>query len=150
MTRLRIQANLCYCHCWLAIQMGKQRPMKPLTLVTHRKYFGMNPLYLRAATDRVLARVVGLPPERAQINARALRQDFGADTEVGQRLVAGLVAEGLLVPKAEAPEDYRLTERFYEFACARVVEPLARSREKQLLGRARELATLINAEWSRN
>ncbi len=124
--------------------------MKPLTLVTHRKYFGMNPLYLRAATDRVLARVVGLPPERAQVNARALRQDFGADTEVGQRLVAGFVAEGLLVPKAEAPEDYRLTERFYEFACARVVEPLARSRAKQLLGRACELATLINAEWSRN
>jgi hypothetical protein len=124
--------------------------MKPLTLVTHRKYFGMNPLYLRAATDRVLARVVGLPPERAQVNARALRQDFGADTEVGQRLVAGFVAEGLLVPKAEAPEDYRLTERFYEFACARVVEPLARSRAKHLLGRACELATLINAEWSRN
>jgi hypothetical protein len=124
--------------------------MKPLTLVTHRKYFGMNPLYLRAATDRVLARVVGLPPERVQVNARALRQDFGADTEVGQRLVAGFVAEGLLVPKAEAPEDYRLTERFYEFACARVVEPLARSRAKQLLGRACELATLINAEWSRN
>jgi hypothetical protein len=124
--------------------------MKPLTLVTHRKYFGMNPLELRAATDRVLARVVGLPPERARVNARALRQDFGADTEVGQRLVAGFVAEGLLVPKAEAPEDYRLTERFYEFACARVVEPLARSRAKQLLRRACELATLINAEWSRN
>lgn len=124
--------------------------MKPLTLVTHRKYFGMNPLFLRAGTDRVLLRVAGLPPERAQVNARALRQDFGADTEVGQRLVAGFVADGLLVPRAEASEDYRLTERFYEFACARVVEPLPRARAKQLLGRACELASRINGEWSRN
>lgn len=124
--------------------------MKPLTLVTHRKYFGMNPLYLRAATDRVLARVAGLPPERAQVSARCLRQDFGADTEVGQQLVEGLVSEGLLEPRAEAPEDYRLTERFYEFACARVVEPLPRARAKQLLSKACQLAIAVNAEWSRN
>ena len=124
--------------------------MKPLTLVTHRRYFGMNTLSLRAATDRVLARFAGLPPERAQISARCLRQDFGADTVDGQRLVAGFVADGLLVPRTEAPEDYRLTERFYEFAFARVVEPLPRSRAKQLLGKAGVLATRINAEWSRN
>src|SRR6266567_2993623 len=124
--------------------------MKPLTLVTHRKYFGMDPLYLRAATDRVLARVAGLPPGRAQINARCLRKDFGTDTVMGQKLVAGFVAEGLLEPRTDAPEDYRLTERFYEFAYARVVEPLPRSRAKALLGKACDLAIRINAEWSRN
>jgi hypothetical protein len=124
--------------------------MKPLTLVTHRKYFGMNPLLLRAATDRVLARVAGLPPERAQVNARCLRQDFGADTVLGEQLVAGFVAEGLLEPHANASDDYRLTERFFEFACARVVEPLSRSRAKLLLGKACELATRINPDWSRN
>src|ERR1700676_4939249 len=115
--------------------------MKPLTLVTHRKYFGMNPLYLRAATDRVLARVAGLPPDRAQVNGRCLRQDFGTDTTMGQQLVAGFVAEGLLVPRADAPDDYRLTERFFEFACARVVETLPRSSAKLLLGTACELAS---------
>src|SRR6266567_3469853 len=124
--------------------------MKPLTLVTHRKYFGMDPLYLRAATDRVLARVAGLPPGRAQINARCLRKDFGTDTVMGQKLIAGFVAEGLLKPRPEAPEDYRLTERFYEFAYARVVEPLPRARAKALLGKACELAIRINTESSRN
>ncbi len=124
--------------------------MKPLTLVTHRKYFGMDPLYLRAATDRILARVAGLPPERAQVSARCLRQDLGADTVLGKRLIAAFVAQGLLEPRIEAPEDYRLTERFYEFAYARVVEPLPRSRAKQLLGKACELATLVNTAWSRN
>ena len=124
--------------------------MKPLTLVTHRKYFGMNPLYLRAATDRVLARIAGLPPERVQVNARCLRQDFGTDTAMGQKLVEGFVTEGLLEPRPEAPEDCRLTERFYEFACARVVEPLPRARAKLLLCRASELAIRVNSEWSRN
>jgi hypothetical protein len=124
--------------------------MRERTLVTQRLYFGMDPLELRAATTRVLARVVGLPPELVRVSARNLRQDFAMNTVEGEALVEGFVAEGLLEPRTERHGDYRLTERFLEFATARVVEPLPRHRAKELLARACELAARINAEWTRN
>jgi len=125
--------------------------MKARTLVTQRSYYGMDPLSLRAATARVFARVVGLPAERARVSARNLHQDFGVgDAAAGQALIAEFVAEGLLDPPNELQPDYGLTDRFVEFAFARVVEPLPRERAKQLLARACELAARINAQWSRN
>jgi len=124
--------------------------MRERTLVTQRLYFGMNALDLRAAATRVLARVVGLPPELVHVSARNLRQDFALDTVEGEALVEGFVAEGLLEPRTERRGDYRLTKRFLEFATARVVEPLPRERAKELLARACELAARINAEWTRN
>lgn len=125
--------------------------MKARTLVTDRLYFGMDALSLRAATARVFARVVGLPPERARVSAKSLRQDFGVgEAEPGQALIDEFVAEGLLDPPSELQPDYGLTERFVEYAFARVVEPLPRERAKQLLGKACELAARINAEWARN
>jgi hypothetical protein len=124
--------------------------MKARTLVTQRLYFGMEALNLRTASARVLSRVVGLPPERARVSARSLRQDFGVDTVQGNALVEQFVAEGLLDPPRELQADYRLTERFLEFASARVVEPLPRERAKQLLANACELAARVNSEWTRN
>ena len=124
--------------------------MRERTLVTERRYFGLDPLDFRAATTRVLARVVGLPPELVHVSARNLRQDFALNTVDGDALVDGFVAEGLLEPRTERHGDYRLTERFLEFATARVVEPLSRQRANELVARACELAARINAEWTRN
>lgn len=124
--------------------------MKERTLVTQRLYFGMDALNLRAATSRVLGRVAGLPPERLRVSARSLCHDFAVDTVEGQALLDALIAEGLLEPGTERRDNYRLTERFVEFATARVVEPLPRQKAKELLARACELAARINAEWSRN
>jgi hypothetical protein len=124
--------------------------MRERTLVTGRQYFGMDALRLRAAASRVLARVVGLPPEQAMVSARNLRRDFHLDTVVGKELVHGFVAEGLLEPRSERPDGYRLTERFMEFARARVVEPLQRDRARELGARASDLAQRINLEWTRN
>jgi len=124
--------------------------MKARTLVTQRLYFGMNALDLRTASARVLSRVVGLPPERARVSARSLRQDFGVDTVQGNALVEQLVAEGLLEPPAALQAEYGLTERFVEYASARVVEPLPRERARQLLANACELAARVNGEWTRN
>jgi hypothetical protein len=124
--------------------------MKARTLVTQRLYFGMDALNLRAATGRVLSRVVGLPRERARVSVRSLRQDFGVDTVQGKALVEQFVAEGLLEPPAELQADYGLTERFVEYASARVVEPLPRERARQLLANACELAARVNGEWTRN
>lgn len=124
--------------------------MKARTLVTQRLYFGIDALNLRTASARVLSRVVGLPPERARVSARSLRQDFGVDTVQGDALVGQFVAEGLLAPPHDLQPDYGLTERFVEFASARVVEPLSRERARQLLANACALAARVNEEWSRN
>lgn len=123
--------------------------MRARTLVTHRRYFGLDAVSLRAATGRVLSRVVGLPRDRARITDSQLRVDFGVDTIDARVLVEGMVEGGLLQPRAEQ-RDYRITERFYEFAAARIVEPLPRTRAKQLVGQADDLARRVNAEWTRN
>jgi len=124
--------------------------MKVTTLVSDRRYFGVDAMTLRAASRRILARVVGLPPERARVSARALRQDFGVNTVVGQALVSELVAEGLLRPHTHQLGDFHVQPRLAEIASARVVEPLPRARAKALLAKACELAAKINAAASRN
>ena len=68
--------------------------MKQRTLLTDRPYYGLDPLSLRAATSRALARVVGLPPERARVSATSLRHDFSLDTAQAEALVKEFVAEG--------------------------------------------------------
>lgn len=124
--------------------------MNDRTLITQRMYFGVDALRLRTAAGRVLARVAGLPPERASVSARAVRQDFGMDTVAGRALVDELVAEGLLRARSGQAGEYRPTERFLELASARVVEALPRARAKHLVTKAAELAARINVEWTRN
>jgi hypothetical protein len=124
--------------------------MKPRTLVTHRLYFGVDPFKLREAGGRVLARVVGLDAERARVSADDLKRDFGLNTLDGRYLVDEMVAEGLLKPRDTAARHYHVTDRFREYAQARVIEPLPRARARHLVASARELACRINDEWTRN
>jgi hypothetical protein len=124
--------------------------MRERTLVTQRLYFGMSALYLRTATTRVLARIAGLPADDVRVSARHLRQDFAVNTVEGDALVEGFVAHGLLEPRTERRDEYRPTDRFVEFATARVVEPLPRRRAKELVSDACVLAERINADWTRN
>jgi hypothetical protein len=119
--------------------------MRERTLVTQRLYFGMDALELRAATTRVLARVVGLPPDLVRVSARNLRQDFEMNTVEGQALVDGLVAEVLLEPRTDGMTT--IVYRILEFATARV-EPLRRHRARELVFGPVE--GRINAEWTRN
>jgi hypothetical protein len=124
--------------------------MKTLTLVTKRLYFGIDPVRLREASGRVLARIHGLAPSRASISAADLRRDFGLDTVDGRNTVEAMVADGLLRPRTTAPSEYRVTGRFVEYANARVVDPLPRTRARALVARACELAREINDGWTRN
>jgi len=118
--------------------------MKARTLIADRLYYGFDPVRLRAATTRALARVVGLAPERARISATNLRHDFAVDTVQGQVLVNNLVADGLLEPPSDGNTGYGFTKEFFELAGARIVEPLPRSRAKQILTEACALAERIN------
>lgn len=124
--------------------------MKPRQLVMNRLYFGLDPLKLRAATGRALARVVGLPPERARVSATHLRQDFAVDTVQGQVLVDEFVAEGLLDPPTARQQGYGFTREFFELAAARVVEPLPRTRARQLVAEANAFAERFNDDAVHN
>jgi len=118
-------------------------------LLKHKQYFGVEPQKLRAAAARIVARVAGLPPERARVTARQLHHDFGVDTVEGQPLLDELVAEGLLEPRPELPGVYAVTPQLAEIASARVIDPLPRERARALVVDACTLAGHINAMWAR-
>jgi len=124
--------------------------MKSRTLIAHHRYFGVDAVQLRTAAGRVLTRVVGMPPARARVRAEHLKQDFAVDTVEGDALLHELVDGGLLRPDDDHPGAFEPTDRLREFAAARVVEPLARARARQLIARACDIVRTINAEWSRN
>jgi len=115
------------------------------SLITHRVYFGLEAQRLRDGSGRVLARVVGLAPERAHVSLNHLAQDFGLDASEGRAIVDELVAEGLLRRRAGPRDDFFPTERFAELAGARVVDPLERNRAKLIVQMAAERAADINA-----
>ena len=129
---------------------GGEQSMKVRTLVLDRLYFGLDAMRLRTATGRALARVVGLPPDRARLSATHLRHDFAVDTIRGTGLVRELVDGGLLDPPDANQAGYRLTAEFYSLAAARVVEPLARSRARLLLTEACALAERVNEDSVHN
>src|SRR5262249_11868299 len=94
----------------IGIVRRRSRPypaMKLRTLVSHQRYFGMEPISLRHGAGRVLLRVAGLPPERARVSAQRVREDFGMDTVEGEALVNQFVESGLLEPYGERAGDYR-------------------------------------------
>ncbi len=124
--------------------------MKPRTLVSDRRYFGLDALALRAAAARVAARIAGLPPERARGRGAFLRQDFGVDTVEGRVLLDDLCAVGVLQKPDGPTSDFLVTPRVLEYANARIVEPLPRAKAKVLVVRACELAERVNREWARN
>jgi hypothetical protein len=127
-----------------------RRGMKIRTLISNQLYFGLEPLAFRRGAGRALQRVSKLPPEQVRVNAQTLGRDFRLDSAGAHALVDALVAKGLLQADPTRAGEYRLTDRFAEFALARVVPPLPRMRAKELLDQACKLATKINAEWGHN
>ena len=124
--------------------------MKTRTLVSDRRYFGLDAVALRAAAARVATRIAGLPPERARVRGAFLRQDFGVDTVDGRALLDDLCAVGLLQQPVDPGSDFLVTSKLVEYANARIVEPLPRAKAKLLVVRACELAERVNREWARN
>ena len=124
--------------------------MKVRTLISNQLYFGLEPLDLRRGTERTLSRVFGLPPDRVRVTRETLREDFRLDMAESEALVRAFASDGLLHADPETAGNYRLTERFHEFAQARVVAPLERSEAKELVDKACRLAARINADRTWN
>ena len=124
--------------------------MKIRTLISNQLYFGLEPLDLRRGTERTLSRVFGLPPDRVRVTRETLREDFRLDMAESEALVRAFVGDGLLQADPATAGNYRLTERFHEFAQARVVAPLERAEAKELVDKACRVAAQINADRTWN
>ena len=118
--------------------------MKTPTLVANRLYYGLDALRLRDSTDRVLSRVVGIPPDRATVALQALAQDFHLGTAASRAVVDEMVQTGLLERLSPSGMEYAITDRFRALAKARVIQPLPRRDAQLLLSHLAEIAGRFN------
>ena len=127
-----------------------RRVMKTRTLIANKYYFGLDPRQLCRGAERVISRVDGLPPGTARVNAATLREDFGLDMPATLALLHALAGHRMLQPVEGRAGDFRLTDKFREFAQAHIVPPLHRDGAKKLLDEACRLAERINDGHTRN
>jgi hypothetical protein len=124
--------------------------MKSMTLVAKHLYFGMDPLNLRDAANRVVARLPEDTTVRPVVRLDALVEDFRLTAGASRALVDQLVADGVLQPLSDRGADFAVTTRMREIARARIIEPLPRTEAQRLLARSVELAKRFNRTATRN
>lgn len=124
---------------------GKAKPRK---LLAYQHYFGLEARTFHAGAKRMLERVSAQAPGMARINARHLSEDFRLNAEQSGTLLRAFLAGGLLYPDGDG--GYEPSERFREYAHARVVVPVRRSQAKELVKAACRFAEGINADSHRN
>lgn len=124
--------------------------MNAFQLVTRHLYFGVDALRLQIAAGRVLMRVHGRPPDRATVGLETLAQDFRLDTRQSLTMVEKMLRAGLLERAQPDTAEYGITDKFRQYAQARVVEPLPRTRAQLMLAHMADLAAHFNRAASRN
>jgi hypothetical protein len=124
--------------------------MKPMTLVARHLYFGMDPLRLRDAVNRVLARVPEDQSIDASVHADAIVEDLHLTPAASKAIIAEMVQSGVLTKIARTGGNYGITTRFREIARARIIEPLERNEAQLLLGHCTEIAEQFNRTATRN
>lgn len=124
--------------------------MKTPTLVANRLYYGVEALRLRDAADRVLARVVGIPPDRATVDLQAMAQDFRLGTAASRAVVDEMVRSGVLERLSPNGMDYGITERFRALATAHVIQPMPRRNAQALLAHVADAAGHFNRTAAAN
>jgi hypothetical protein len=117
-------------------------------LFAGEQYFGLEARAFCAGAERLLPRVTAHPSKQPRVDVHGVGEAFHLDATASWTLIRGLLAGGLLYP--DGTGGYCPTERFHEYALACVVAPLSRARAKGLIDTACELATRINADWTRN
>lgn len=120
------------------------------TLVTKRLYFGVDALRLRDATERVVTQVAGSPNGNAVVGFQTLAQEFGLGAEASRAAVAEMVREGLLEQLTPTGMDYAITDKFREYARARIIQPLPRADAQLLVAHCAELAERFNRTATNN
>jgi hypothetical protein len=124
--------------------------MNTMQLVTKRLYFGVDALRLRDATSRVLLRVQGLPADRATVGLDTLVEDFRVSAAASRTMVDQMVKDGLLERLSPNGFQFCITDKFRQYAQARIVEPLPRTRAQLLLTHIADVAGHFNRTASSN
>lgn len=124
--------------------------MKTMTLVAKHLYFGLDPLRLRDAANRVLARLPEDTSIDASVRIDALVEDFRLTPAASRAIVEEMVQSGLLMKLAPTGSTFGITTRFREIARARIIEPLERAHAQLLLGHCAEIAAHFNRTAVRN
>ena len=125
--------------------------MKTMTLVARHLYFGMDPLRLRDAANRILSRVPEDVSVGAAVKLDALIEDLHLTHAASTAIIEEMVQSGVLTklpPSGGAA--FGITPRFREIARARIIEPLERSQAQLLLGHCAEVAERFNRTALRN
>lgn len=121
-----------------------------MTLVAKHLYFGLDPLRLRDAANRVLSRIPEDITTHAAVRLEALLEDFRLGAATSQAILDQMVADGVLERLSANGADYAITTRFREIAHARIVEPLAREKAQMLVAHCADLAKQFNRTATRN
>ena len=125
--------------------------MKTMTMVARHLYFGMDPMQLRDAANRVLGRLPEDQSISASVKLDALIEDLHLTPTASKAIIDEMVSSGVLTKEA-APSNstYGITPRFREIARARIIEPLERPQAQLLLTRCAEVAERFNRSAHRN
>ncbi len=124
--------------------------MKSMTLVAKQRYFGLDPLSLRDAANRVVSRLPDDTTVRPVVRLDALVEDFRLTAGASRTLVDQLVADGVLMPLSDRGADFAVTTRMREIARARIIEPLPRTEAQRLIARCADQAVRFNRTATRN
>ena len=125
--------------------------MKAMTLVSRHLYFGMDPLQLRDAANRVLSRVPEDTSISSSVKLDALIEDLHLTPTASKAIIAEMVQSGVLTQLSPSVgEGYGITPRFREIARARIIEPLERTKAQLLVSHCAAVAARFNRSARRN
>lgn len=121
-----------------------------MTLVARHLYFGLDPLRLRDAANRLLARLPDSRPRASAVPLDALAQEFELEPTKCNAIVAEMVESGVLTKLSPTGAHFGITTRFRDIARARIIEPLERPQAQLLLTTCAEVAEKFNRTAGRN
>jgi hypothetical protein len=121
-----------------------------MTLVARHLYFGLDPLRLRDAANRVLSRIPEDRTDRASVGLGALLEDFGLAAAMSRSVLDQMVENGVLERLSPSGGQYGITTRFREIARARIVDPLPRKQAQMLITHCADLARRFNRTATHN
>ena len=126
------------------------RIVNAFQLVTRHLYFGVDALHLQIAAGRVLMRLHGRPPDRATVGIDTLAQDFRLGERESLSMVDQMLQYGLLERGQPNANQFAITDKFRQYAQARIVEPMPRTRAQLMLTHMADLAAHFNRTASSN
>lgn len=123
--------------------------MKTPTLVANYFYFGLDAMRLREGSGRILERIQGRPAGRASVGLNTLTREFGLG-DASPATVDQMLEFGLLERQDSQRNVFGVTDRFRQYAHARIIKPLQRAQARLLLSHVRELAQRFNRRAAHN